>query len=237
MWFLLSLIVLIQTMGGKFVSTHAAWFTAGQFTVKIGLLIDPLSAIMLVVVTSVSLLVQVYSLGYMKGEPRIAWYYAALSLFTASMLSLVIANNFLQLYISWELVGLCSYLLIGFWYEKKSASNAAMKAFVITRIGDVGFFLGLAILFVTAGTTDFGSLREMVAAGSLGAGTLTAVSLLFFTGAAGKSAQFPLHVWLPDAMEGPTPVSALIHAATMVAAGVYLVAGVSSCSRRPIRLP
>ena len=220
---LLSLIVLIETIGGKVVNTHAAWLSAGQFSVKVGLLIDPLAAIMLVVVTTVSLLVQVYSIGYMKGEPRIAWYYAALSLFTASMLSLVIANNFLQLYISWELVGLCSYLLIGFWYEKKSASNAAMKAFIITRIGDVGFFLGLAVLFVTAGTTDFSSLREMVAAGSLGAGTLTAVSLLFFAGAAGKSAQFPLHVWLPDAMEGPTPVSALIHAATMVAAGVYLI--------------
>ncbi len=200
------------------------WLTVGNVPLKIGMYIDPLAAVMLVVVTTVSLLVQIYSIGYMKGEKRLSWYYAAVSLFTASMLSLVIANNFLQLYISWELVGLCSYLLIGFWYEKKSASSAAMKAFIITRIGDVGFFLGLALLFVNTHTFDFSAVRQIVAAGSLGAGTLTAIALLFFAGAAGKSAQFPLHVWLPDAMEGPTPVSALIHAATMVAAGVYLVA-------------
>ncbi len=221
---LLSLGVLATVWGGRIFTYQTTWLTAGKLTLKIGMYIDPLAAVMLVVVTTVSLLVQIYSIGYMKGEKRLSWYYAAVSLFTASMLSLVIANNFLQLYISWELVGLCSYLLIGFWYEKKSASSAAMKAFIITRIGDVGFFLGLALLFVNTHTFDFSAVRQIVAAGSLGAGTLTAIALLFFAGAAGKSAQFPLHVWLPDAMEGPTPVSALIHAATMVAAGVYLVA-------------
>lgn len=222
--FLMSVCVLVQTMGGLITEYGTTWFTAGTFKVPVGILIDPLAGIMLVVVTSVSLLVQIYSLGYMKGDRRFAWYYAALSLFTASMLSLVIANNFLQMYISWELVGLCSYLLIGFWYEKKSASNAAIKAFVTTRLGDVGFFIGLGVLFVTAGTFGFTPLKEMAETGHLSVGVLTAVSLLFFMGAAGKSAQFPLHVWLPDAMEGPTPVSALIHAATMVAAGIYLVA-------------
>jgi NADH-quinone oxidoreductase subunit L len=222
--FAMSVWVLAQTMGGTVTEYWTTWFTAGTFKVPVGILIDPLAGIMLVVVTSVSLLVQIYSLGYMKGDRRFAWYYAALSLFTASMLSLVLANNFLQMYMSWELVGLCSYLLIGFWYEKKSASNAAIKAFVTTRLGDVGFFIGLGVLFVTAGTFGFTPLKEMVETHQLSAGVLTAVSLLFFMGAAGKSAQFPLHVWLPDAMEGPTPVSALIHAATMVAAGVYLVA-------------
>ena len=204
-------------------SASSVWFTVGAAKVNVGLLIDPLAAIMLIVVTSVSLLVQIYSIGYMHGENRLVWYYAALSLFTAAMLSLVIADNFLQLYISWELVGLCSYFLIGFWYEKKSASRAAMKAFLMTRVGDVGFFLGLLVMFTATGTFGFSALREMVAAGTIGAGTLTAIALLLFSGAAGKSAQFPLYGWLPDAMEGPTPVSALIHAATMVAAGIYLV--------------
>ena len=214
----------LEVAGGATLDVRIAWFTIGRMQFSAGVLIDPLTAVMLVVVMTISLLVQVYSLGYMKGEKRLAWYYAVISLFTASMISLVIADNFLQLYISWELVGLCSYLLIGFWYEKKSATNAAMKAFIITRIGDVGFFVGLAILLITVGTVDFAALQKLVAAGTLGAGLLTVVSLLFFMGAAGKSAQFPLHVWLPDAMEGPTPASALIHAATMVAAGVYLVA-------------
>lgn len=214
----------VQVVGGGSFEGSLVWFTVGRAAVRVGLLIDPLAAVMLVVVTSVSLLVQIYSIGYMEGESRLTWYYAALSLFTAAMLSLIIANNFLQLYMSWELVGLCSYFLIGFWYEKKSASSAAMKAFIMTRVGDVGFFLGLLLMFISAGTFDFSAIREMIAAGSLGAGTLTAVALLFFCGAAGKSAQFPLYGWLPDAMEGPTPVSALIHAATMVAAGVYLIA-------------
>jgi NADH-quinone oxidoreductase subunit L len=215
--------VLFSVIGGRTIAASVPWFTVGNTVVRAGFFIDPLAAAMLFIVTAVSLLVQIYSAGYMKGEQRIGWYYAAISLFTTAMLSLVVADNFLQLYMSWELVGLCSYLLIGFWYEKKSASRAAMKAFIVTRIGDVGFFIGLAVLFATAGTTGFSELGKMVAAGSLTAGTATAVSLLFFCGAAGKSAQFPLHVWLPDAMEGPTPGSALIHAATMVAAGVYLI--------------
>ncbi len=221
---LLAVIVLSQTIGGKVTEYGTTWFVAGGTKLPVGVLIDPLSAVMLVVVTVVSLLVEIYSLGYMRGDRRLAWYYAALSLFTAAMLSLVLANNFLQLYMSWELVGLCSYLLIGFWYEKKSASNAAIKAFVTTRLGDVGFFIGLGVLFVAAGTFSFTPLRHLVETRHLSTGVLTAVSLLFFMGAVGKSAQFPLHIWLPDAMEGPTPVSALIHAATMVAAGVYLVA-------------
>lgn len=222
--FLMSVAVLLQTLGGHVTEYSVTWFTVGAFKIPVGVLIDPLAGIMLVVVTSVSLLVQIYSLGYMKGDRRFAWYYAALSLFTAAMLSLIIANNFLQLYMSWEVVGLCSYLLIGFWYEKKSASNAAIKAFITTRLGDVGFFIGLGVLFVTAGTFGFTPLKQLVEAHHLQPAVLTVVSLLFFMGAAGKSAQFPLHIWLPDAMEGPTPVSALIHAATMVAAGVYLVA-------------
>lgn len=222
--FLMSVWVLAQTMGGMVTEYGTNWLTVGTVKIPVGIMIDPLAGIMLVVVTSVSLLVQIYSLGYMKGDRRFAWYYAALSLFTASMLSLVLANNFLQMYMSWELVGLCSYLLIGFWFEKKSASNAAIKAFITTRLADVGFFIGLGILFVTAGTFGFTPLKEMAEGGQISVGILTTVSLLFFMGAAGKSAQFPFHVWLPDAMEGPTPVSALIHAATMVAAGVYLVA-------------
>jgi NADH-quinone oxidoreductase subunit L len=166
------------------------------------------------------MLVQIYSLGYMHGDKRFAWYYACLSLFSASMLGLVIANNFLFVYFCWELVGLCSYLLIGFWWEKPEASAAAKKAFIITRIGDVGFLIGLIYLYFNAGSLD---MNTVFAAG-LAPKVATIAALLLFCGAAGKSAQIPLHVWLPDAMEGPTPVSALIHAATMVAAGVYLVA-------------
>lgn len=222
--FTYALLVMILAIAGRTLDISAVWFSIGRETVKVGLLIDPLAAMMLIVVTSVSLLVQIYSIGYMHGEPRLHWYFAAISLFSAAMLSLVIANNFLQVYISWELVGLCSYFLIGFWYEKKSASNAAMKAFIMTRIGDVGFFLGLVLIYVHTGSFGFEAIRESIAAGTIGAGTLTAIALLVFCGAAGKSAQFPLYGWLPDAMEGPTPVSALIHAATMVAAGVYLVA-------------
>ncbi len=225
----LSIIILVQVVGGKTIDIGYTWLIAGKFNLPVGILIDPLTAVMLMVVTGVSLLVQIYSIGYMHGEPRFTWYFAALSLFSASMLSLVLANNYLQMYISWELVGLCSYLLIGFWYEKKSASNAAIKAFITTRIGDVGFVLGIALLFfattqVASGTFEFHELSKLIQSNQLSAWVLTTAALLLFGGAVGKSAQFPLHVWLPDAMEGPTPVSALIHAATMVAAGVYLVA-------------
>lgn len=216
--------VFVEVYGGRGVEVGRIWATLGHAKVGAGFMVDPLTAVMLIIVTTVGLAVHVYSVGYMKHEPRFTWYYTVLALFMTAMLSLIIANNYLQMYISWEAMGLCSYLLIGFWYEKKSASDAAMKAFITTRVGDVGFFLGIALLFVAAGTFDFTALKGLVESHTLSAGLLTAVAILLFCGAAGKSAQFPLHVWLPDAMEGPTPVSALIHAATMVAAGVYLVA-------------
>ncbi|MHB9154787.1 MAG: NADH-quinone oxidoreductase subunit L [Endomicrobiales bacterium] len=190
---------------------------------ELGVLLNPLSSVMLLVVCAVSLCVQVYSLGYMAGDKGLRRYYAYISLFSFSMLGLVLANNLLQMYIFWELVGLCSYLLIGFWYHKPEAANAAKKAFIVTRFGDLGFLVGIILLSFTAGTFNFLQLEQHVAHGALAPHLITLVALLIFAGAAGKSAQFPLHIWLPDAMEGPTPVSALIHAATMVAAGVYLV--------------
>jgi len=201
-----------------------AWVPTGDFVLRMGFRLDGLAAIMLLVVTIVATGVQFYSIGYMHGDPRYWRFFAYLSLFSCAMLGLVLANNLLQLYIFWELVGLCSYLLIGFWFERPEAMRAAKKAFLVTRLGDIGFLLGLLILFRHAGTFEYAQLfqrlPEIAAATPM---VLTAAALLLFCGAIGKSAQFPLHVWLPDAMEGPTPVSALIHAATMVAAGVYLV--------------
>ncbi len=199
----------------------------GAFVIPMGIYIDPLTAIMLMVVCIVAALVQIYSLGYMRGDPRFARYYAYLSLFTFSMLGLVLAGTYVLMFVFWELVGLTSYLLIGFWFEKKTASDAGKKAFITTKIGDLGFMLGLAILLFAVGTASLPELNYMIANGEIPADMLSLViiaGLLMFAGAVGKSAQFPLHVWLPDAMEGPTPVSALIHAATMVAAGVYLAA-------------
>ncbi len=200
------------------------WLTIGDFSVQIGILMDSLTAVMLVVVTLVSLMVQIYSQGYMHGDPGYHRYFAWMSLFTMSMLGLVMANNLLMMFVFWEMVGLCSYLLIGFWFWKPSAANAAKKAFIVTRLGDFGFLAALLILFANTGTFDIVALRGLAAAGVLGGAVLTWSAIGIFAGAAGKSAQFPLHVWLPDAMEGPTPVSALIHAATMVAAGVFLIA-------------
>jgi NADH-quinone oxidoreductase subunit L len=199
----------------------------GPLSIVLGFAIDNLSAIMLAVVTLISMLVHVFSIGYMHGDVRYGRYFAFLGIFSFSMLMIVLADNLLLLYVGWELVGLSSYLLIGHWYEKKSASDAAMKAFITNRIGDVGFFIGIMILFTTFHTFGLAEIFEGVKQGTLPYGSegwLTAAGVLLFCGAIGKSAQFPLHVWLPDAMEGPTPVSALIHAATMVAAGVYLVA-------------
>jgi proton-translocating NADH-quinone oxidoreductase chain L len=184
--------------------------------------VDALTALMLVVVTTVSMLVQIYSQGYMQGDPGYSRFFAWLSLFTVSMLILVLADNFLVIYIGWELVGLSSYLLIGFWYERHDPPPAAVKAFVTTRFGDFGFLIGILILFFNFHTFSFSQISSQ--AGQIDTALLTVAMILIFCGAVGKSAQFPLHVWLPDAMEGPTPVSALIHAATMVAAGVYLVA-------------
>ncbi len=199
----------------------------GTLPVILGITIDNLSAIMMVTVCIVSAFVHLFSIGYMKDDVRYARYYAYLGLFTFSMLMIVLTSNFFTMYVGWELVGLSSYLLIGHWYEKTSASDAAKKAFIVNRVGDVGMFTGILILYFTFHTFGFREIFAGIGSGQIPLGSegwLTAAGILIFCGAVGKSAQFPLHVWLPDAMEGPTPVSALIHAATMVAAGVYLVA-------------
>ena len=205
----------------------ALWAVVGNLPIRMGFAVDQLTAMMLIVVTTVAMLVQIYSIGYMHGDPRYPRFFAYLSLFSAAMLSLVIADNLLLFFVSWELVGLTSYLLIGFWFEKPTAMRAAKKAFIVTRVGDVGLFLGLLLIFSRTGELNFHKIFESIPSlmhtSVLGISVLPLAGLLLFAGAIGKSAQFPLHVWLPDAMEGPTPVSALIHAATMVAAGVYLV--------------
>ncbi len=191
--------------------------------IQMGILIDPLSAVMLFVVTFVAVLVALFSIGYMKGDEGFSRYFAYLSLFAFSMLGLVVSNNFFQMFVFWELVGLSSYLLIGFWFHKPSAADAALKAFVTNRWADFAFMIGVILMFVKFGTFHFGELARMIPlSGEIG--FITLIGLLIFAGPVGKSAQFPLHVWLPDAMEGPTPVSAFIHAATMVAAGVFLIA-------------
>ena len=202
------------------------WIRVRIFAANVDLLVDPLSVTMILVVTGVGTLIHVYAIGYMEGDPRFGRFFAYLNLFVSFMLLLVLADNYLLLYVGWEGVGLCSYLLIGFWFERPAAASAAKKAFVTTRIGDTAMLVGIALIFVRFGTLDFGSVLHgagPVLAPVIPEGTATAISLLLLAGAIGKSAQVPLHVWLPDAMEGPTPVSALIHAATMVTAGVYLV--------------
>ena len=200
----------------------------GAITIHFGMIIDSLTVVMLIVVTMVSLMVQLYSQGYMQGDPGYHRYYAYMSLFTASMLGLVMVDNLLLMFVFWEMVGLCSFLLIGFWFHRPAAASAAKKAFIVTRIGDFGFLGAILLLFSQTGTLDIATLidktPDLAVMSFLGASVLTLAALGIFLGAMGKSAQFPLHVWLPDAMEGPTPVSALIHAATMVAAGVFLVA-------------
>ena len=200
------------------------WFSVGGFQVPFGLQVDQLTSVMLLVVTGVGLLIFIYSRGYMKSDPGYYRFFAYLSLFAFSMLLLVMANNYLLLYFGWEAVGLCSYYLIGFFYHKPEAAAAGKKAFIVNRVGDFGFGLGVMLIFITFGTLNYTGVFQQVGQGIGTHGVLLAIALLLFTGAMGKSAQFPLHVWLPDAMEGPTPVSALIHAATMVTAGVYLVA-------------
>ena len=222
----LSIVVLFNVIGadgGIAIHTHN-WLSIGDFDFNLGVRVDGLTAIMLIVVTSVATLVQIYSQGYMHGDPGYRRYYAYMSLFATSMLGLVLADNLLMLFVFWELVGLSSYLLIGFWFHKPSAAAAAKKAFIVTRIGDLGLLAALLLIGTRASTFQIDAIHELVLAGTLAGTTLTLFGLGIFAGAVGKSAQFPLHVWLPDAMEGPTPVSALIHAATMVAAGVYLVA-------------
>ena len=232
--FILSIWALISVLSSpdKITFNSFSWLQIGSINISMGLLLDPLSSVMLVVVTSVSLLVQIYSVGYMHDDKSYSRYFAYLSLFTASMLGLVLAINIIQLFIFWELVGLCSYLLIGFWTTRPTAAAASKKAFLMTRVGDVGFLI--AILYLSKFTDVFTAqslnpflitdLTNELAISILSVNSITIITIGIFLGAIGKSGQFPLHTWLPDAMEGPTPVSALIHAATMVAAGVFLVA-------------
>ncbi len=232
--FFLSVSAFFDVLGGKIVDENLyTWITIGTFSANVGLQIDQLTAVMLLVVTTLSSLIHIYSIGYMHGDKGYARFFAYLELFTFFMIVLVMANNFLLMFVGWEGVGLCSYLLIGFWYEKKSASDAGVKAFVVNRVGDFGFLLGMLLIFVTFGTLDFSNVFKAVATPAANHGyvvlgvemsVITLIALLLFVGAIGKSAQLPLYVWLPDAMEGPTPVSALIHAATMVTAGVFMVA-------------
>ncbi len=217
---------------GPMIYPSHEWLTLGSLQVTVGLTLDSLTSIMLVVVTGISLMVQIYSLGYMRGDGGFARYYALMSLFTASMIGLVVASNIIQLYVFWELVGVSSYFLIGFWYNRPAAAAAAKKAFIVTRIGDLGFLIAIFYLFFNTSlfaeqglnSLEIADISDGVQMGLIGGTALTWLVLGIFAGAVGKSAQFPLHIWLPDAMEGPTPVSALIHAATMVAAGVFLVA-------------
>ena len=220
-------LVALPAEAREIVATAGAWITSGDLNVGLTLRLDPLAAVMILVVTGIGALIHVYSTAYMHEErdSEYARYFSYLNLFAAFMLVLVLGSNFLVMFVGWEGVGLCSYLLIGFWFQKKSASDAGKKAFIVNRIGDFGFVLGVLLLFVRFGSVDFQDVARSVA--SLGPeasfGTLSLITLLLFVGATGKSAQIPLFVWLPDAMEGPTPVSALIHAATMVTAGVYMI--------------
>jgi NADH-quinone oxidoreductase subunit L len=227
--FLMSLIVLIALMSlppeARSINVRLyTWVTSGNFHLEAGLLVDPLSATMLMVVTLVGTLIHIYSIGYMHGDPRYRRFFVYMNLFMASMLILVLGNSFVTMFVGWEGVGLCSYLLIGFWFEKEANNNAAKKAFVVNRVGDFGFALGMFLIFVTVGSLQYKEVFEAAESGHVAMGVATAITLLLFVGATGKSAQIPLYIWLPDAMAGPTPVSALIHAATMVTAGVYMIA-------------
>jgi NADH-quinone oxidoreductase subunit L len=223
----LSLVFSLLVVADIFVDPRAVqvvlfdWIIAGPLNVQIGFLADPLSAMMLLVVAGVGFLIHIYSIGYMHGDPGYYRYFAYLNLFMFFMLVLITANNYLLMFVGWEGVGLCSYLLIGFWFERKSAADAGKKAFIVNRVGDAGFLLGVFLLYTTFGTFTY--LDVFQRAPEVSTAVLTAITLCLFVGAMGKSAQIPLYVWLPDAMEGPTPVSALIHAATMVTAGVYMV--------------
>ncbi|MBL7128625.1 MAG: NADH-quinone oxidoreductase subunit L [Ignavibacteria bacterium] len=214
----------IEPESRRILVNYFSWIVAGNLSVDYSFMIDPLSIAMVLVVTGVGFIIHVYSIGYMHGDNGYARYFAYLNLFIFAMLNLVLADNFLLVFLGWEGVGLCSYLLIGFWYEKKFTGDAAKKAFVVNRIGDFGFMIAMFIIFAHFGTLQISGFLEQISGFSVGDSLLVTISLLFFLGATGKSAQIPLFVWLPDAMAGPTPVSALIHAATMVTAGVYFVA-------------
>jgi NADH-quinone oxidoreductase subunit L len=220
-----------------FVGNYFTWMVAGPFRVDFALQVDQLTLVMLLVVSFVGWLIHIYSTGYMAHEGGYYRFFSYLNLFMFFMLTLVMAANLIVMFVGWEGVGLCSYLLIGFWFLKKSAADAGKKAFITTRIGDYGFTVGVLLTFATFGSIDFGTIFKSVASNPISETTLTAISILLFTGAVGKSAQLPLYVWLPDAMEGPTPVSALIHAATMVTAGVYMVARMNPLfSRAPMAM-
>ena len=230
-----SIIAFIKVQGGTTLEGEAGilypWISAETFSFNIGFHVDALTTVMLLVITGVGFLIHVYSIGYMHGDAGYTRYFAYLNLFVFAMLILVLGNNYVMMFVGWEGVGLCSYLLIGFWYEKQSATDAGKKAFIVNRIGDFGFLLGMFTLFAAFGSLDFVSIFDKAEAGTINIVfgettkvTLIVATLLLFVGAIGKSAQIPLYVWLPDAMEGPTPVSALIHAATMVTAGVYMIA-------------
>ncbi|WP_019503505.1 NAD(P)H-quinone oxidoreductase subunit 5 [Pleurocapsa sp. PCC 7319] len=217
-----------QIQGHEAYSRTIEWAAASDFHITMGYTIDPLSSLMLVIVTTVAFLVMIYTDGYMAHDPGYVRFYAYLSIFSSSMLGLVVSSNLVQIYVFWELVGMCSYLLIGFWFERQGAADACQKAFVTNRVGDFGLLLGILGLYWATGSFDFGfmgeRLQDLVSSGALPGGLAALFAVLVFLGPVAKSAQFPLHVWLPDAMEGPTPISALIHAATMVAAGVFLIA-------------
>ena len=225
----LSIMILVSQFQGHAPYTYLIeWASAGDFTINMGFTIDHITSLMLVIVTTVAFLVMIYTDGYMSHDPSYVRFYAYLSLFSSSMLGLVVSPNLLQVYVFWELVGMCSYLLIGYWYDRDGAADACQKAFVTNRVGDFGLLLGMLGLFWATGTFEFelmgDRLTDLVSSGAISAGLAALFAGLVFMGPMAKSAQFPLHVWLPDAMEGPTPISALIHAATMVAAGVFLIA-------------
>jgi len=227
--FVLSLAALIHLLrmppgSPPLTKTLLPWISSGSFSTPLAFSFDALAAVMCLVVTGVGLLIHIYSVGYMANDRSYARYFAHLNLFTFFMLVLVLASNIVLMFVGWEGVGLCSYLLIGFWFERPSAAKAGMKAFVVNRVGDAGFILGTLFLLLYVGSPEFARINAAAAGGALAPGLVTLIAILLFVGAAGKSAQIPLYVWLPDAMEGPTPVSALIHAATMVTAGVYMVA-------------
>jgi NADH-quinone oxidoreductase subunit L len=222
--FIYSFIMLIDRFSSPTYKAETVWLKIGEIKLTVGFEVNQLNALMLVIVSLVSFLVHIYSAGYMKGDDRFSVYYAYLGLFTFAMLGLVLSPNLLQTYLFWELVGLGSFLLIGFYFYKEEAKQAAKKAFIMTRIGDVGLLIGMILLFWQVGSFEYDEIFHAVDQGMISGRIITLTAILIFIGAMGKSGQFPLHTWLPDAMEGPTPVSALIHAATMVAAGVYLVA-------------
>ena len=228
--FILSALTLQSVLGGAhFNQTIYEWMTVGNLKMEVGFLIDSLTATMMCVVTFVSLMVHIYTIGYMAEDDGYNRFFSYISLFTFSMLMLVMSNNFLQLFFGWEAVGLVSYLLIGFWYKRETAIFANMKAFLVNRVGDFGFILGIGLIAAFAGTLNYSEVfaksGELAAMGFPGTDwmLITVICIGLFIGAMGKSAQFPLHVWLPDSMEGPTPISALIHAATMVTAGIFMV--------------